>query len=316
MTLLVSGWVALDEIETPFARVEGSLGGSATCAALAAAQFTEVRLLAAVGEDLPGSELAKLEGRGIDLSGLTVVAGQQTSRWGARYHYDMNTRDTLYTHLGVNECWRPTLPAGWEASQSAFMAAGDPSLQCELLGALTAPRVTMVDTIERFIKLQADGVREAMRTAAFVSVNESEARQLTGMPSIARAGRALVAAGARAALVKLGEYGAVYVSDDDYFVAAGHPLEDLVDPTGAGDSFAGAFLGYLDTVPTPTLTATEIRRAMVYGSAVASFTVEGFGPSRLLDLRRDEIEERYRELLALTHIEEQVGEQVGEAGRG
>lgn len=302
MTLLVSGWVALDEIETPFAKVEQSLGGSATCAALAATQFTDVRLLAAIGEDFPASERAKLEGRAIDLAGLTTVEGGATSRWGARYHYDMNTRDTLYTHLGVNDGWRPAPPKGWEDSGTAFMAADDPGAQCELLGTLTAPRATMVDTINLYIETEREGVGEAMRAADFASLNEAEARQLTGMASIARAGRALVEAGARAALIKLGEYGVIYVTESDYFVAPGYPLEDVVDPTGAGDSFAGAFLGYLDTAP--AVTPEEIRRAIIYGSTVASFAVEGFGPSRLLELTRDEVDERYREFRTLTYFEE------------
>ena len=301
MTLLVSGWVALDAIETPFAKVEQSLGGSATCAALAAAQFTDVRLLAAIGEDFPASEQAKLEGRGIDLAGLTTIEGGTTSRWGARYHYDMNTRDTLFTHLGVNDGWKPVLPAGWEDSSTAFMAADDPEAQLGLLGALPSARATMVDTIQIYIDTAQEGVEAAMRAADFASVNETEARQLTGQASIAKAGRALVEAGAQAALIKLGEYGAVYASADDYFVAPGYPLEDVVDPTGAGDTFAGAFMGYLDTAE---VTPGEVRRAIIYGSAVASFAVAGFGPSRLLELTRDEVEERYREFRAFTHFEE------------
>ncbi len=302
MTLLVAGWVALDEIETPFARAERSLGGSATCAALAAAQFTDVRLLAAIGEDFPASERVKFDGRGIDLAGLTTIAGGRTSRWGARYGYDMNTRETLYTELGVNGCWRPVLPEGWDASETAFAAADDPATQRTMLRALKAPRVTMVDTIQFYIETQRAGVESTMREASFVSVNESEARQLAGAASIAKAGRALLAAGAAGALVKLGEYGAVFVSKDDYFVAPGYPLEEVVDPTGAGDAFAGGFLGYLDRAT--ALTAEELRRAVVYGSAVASFAVEGFGPSRLLTLRREEIEERYREFRALTRFGE------------
>ena len=302
MTLLISGWVALDDIETPFARAESSLGGSATCAALAATQFTDVRLLAAIGEDFPERERAKLEGRGIDLAGLTTIPGGTTSRWGARYHYDMNSRDTLFTHLGVNDGWKPILPGGWEDSGTAFMAADDPESQRGLLRALTAPRATMVDTIKLYIEGAREGVDAAMQEADFASVNETEARELTGEASIAKAGRALVEAGARAALIKLGEYGAVYVSADDYFVAPGYPLEEVVDPTGAGDTFAGAFLGYLDTVE--AITPSEIRRAIIYGSAVASFAVEGFGPARLLELTRDEVETRYREFRTLTHFEE------------
>ena len=302
MTVLVSGWVAIDEIETPFAHVEGSLGGSATCAALAAAQFTGVRLLAAVGEDFPAAEQAKIEGRGIDLAGLTTIPGGETSRWGGRYHYDMNSRDTIYTVLGVNDgSWRPELPAGWEDSSMAFAAAGDPIHQRELFAALPDARATMVDTIKLYIDGQREELQETMRHADYVSINESEARELASTPSIAGAGRALVAGGAKAVLIKLGEYGAALINDHDYFVAPGYPLEDVVDPTGAGDAFAGGFLGYLDTVP--ALSAAEVRKAVVYGSAVASFAVEGFGPARLLTLTRAEIEQRYREFRALTHFE-------------
>lgn len=301
MTLLITGWVAIDEIETPFLKVEGSLGGSATCAALAAALFTDVRLLAAVGEDFPGAERAKLEGRRIDLDGLTVVPGGRTSRWGARYHYDMNTRDTLYTELGVNADWEPRLPPGWEQSTSAFLAAGHPLLQRQTLASLPDCRASMVDTIKFFIDGAREELEETLRAADFVSINDSEARMLTGTPSVARAARALLAKGTRAVVIKLGEYGAAYISANDYFVAPGYPLEDVVDPTGAGDAFAGGFMGYLDSLE--TVTPGDIRRAVIYGSTVASFTVEGVGPARLLDLTRVEVERRYREFRALTHFE-------------
>lgn len=303
MTLLVAGWVAIDEIETPFAKVSGELGGSATCAALAASLFTEVRLLAAVGADFPAEHRRKFDGRRIDLAGLTVEPGV-TSRWGGRYHFDMNSRDTIYTEVGVNAGWQPRLPAGWEDSTSAFLAAGDPVLQRQLIDALTAPRATMVDTIKFFIDGARDELDATFRAADFVSLNESEARELAGTPSIARAARALLAGGPKGVIVKLGEYGAAFVSDDDYFVAAGYPLEEVIDPTGAGDAFAGGFMGYLDTVA--AVTPAAIRQAIIYGSTVASFQVEGLGPSRLLALTRAEVDSRYREFRALTHFE--VGE--------
>ncbi len=301
MTLLVAGWVAIDEIETPFAKVRDSLGGSATCAALAGALFTDVRLLAAIGDDFPTPERQKLEGRGIDLAGLETIPGGKTSRWGGRYHFDMNTRDTLYTELGVNAGWQPRLPPGWERSSTAFLAAGDPVLQRNIMGALAAPRITMVDTIKFFIDGALDELRLTMRQAGFVSLNESEAREIARTPSIARAGRALLNGGPAGVIIKLGEYGAAFVSEDDYFVAPGYPLEEVVDPTGAGDAFAGGFLGYLDTLP--EVTAAQVRRAVVYGSTVASFQVEGYGPARLLTLTRDEVEARYLEFRALTHFE-------------
>jgi sugar/nucleoside kinase (ribokinase family) len=301
MTLLVAGWVAIDEIETPFAKVHDSLGGSATCAALAGALFTDVRLLAAVGEDFPEAERRKLEGRRIDLEGLAVTPGGKTSRWGGRYHYDMNTRDTLFTELGVNADWRPEIPAGWEKSETAFLAAGDPALQRKIIHALVRPRATMVDTIKFYIESAAAELHATMQVADFVSVNESEARQIAKTPSLVRAGRNLLAGQTRGVIVKLGEYGAAFMSEDDYFVAPGYPLEEVIDPTGAGDAFAGAFLGYLDTVP--ALENGEIRKAIIYASTVASFCVEGFGPSRLLELTREEVDMRYGEFRALTHFE-------------
>ena len=300
MSLLVAGWVAIDEIETPFSKVSGLLGGSATCAALAGALFTDVRLLAAIGDDFPPKERAKLVRPNIDLAGLVVTPGK-SSRWGGRYHYDMNTRDTVYTEVGVNADWRPVLPAGWEHSRTAFLAAGDPLLQRRIIGDLSGPRSTMVDTIKFFIDGALDELKETLRHANFVALNEGEAREIAGTPSIARAGRNLLASGVQGVIIKLGEYGAALISEDDYFVAPGYPLEEVVDPTGAGDAFAGGFMGFLDTVV--TVNAAEVRRAVVYGSAVASFCVEGFGPSRLLTLARDEVDARYAEFRKLTYFE-------------
>lgn len=301
MSLVVAGWVAIDEIETPFDSRSGSLGGSATCAALAASLFTDVRLLAAVGEDFPDEMRKELERPRIDLAGLQVVPGGKTSRWGGRYHYDMNSRDTLYTVLGVNERWEPELPAGWSESTALFAAAGDPVLQQRLMAMLPAARVRMVDTIAFYIETAREELLKATRAADFVSINESEARELAGVPSIARAGRRLLAGGTKAVIIKLGEYGAAYISGEDYFVAPGYPLEEVVDPTGAGDAFAGGFMGYLDAAG--VIDQATIRRAIVYGSTVASFCVEGFGPSRLLTLDRDEVEARYRQFRQLTHFE-------------
>lgn len=301
MTLLVTGWVALDDIETPFGKVERSLGGSATCAALTAALFTDVRLLAVVGEDFPEDCRHKLEHPRIDLSGLATMAGTKTSRWAAKYHYDMNTRDTWYPELGISVAWKPELPAAWRDSTAACLAAGHPADQRALIEGLAEPRVTLVDTIKMFIDETPDELRQTMRAANFVVVNESEARQLTSRPSIAQAARAMLAEGLEHVIIKLGEFGAVYANERDYFVVPGYPLEDLVDPTGAGDAFAGGLMGYLDTAR--HITPAEIRRALVYASTVASFSVEGFGPARLLTLTRQEVDQRYREFRALTHFE-------------
>lgn len=301
MTMLVTGWVAIDDIETPFGSVTNSLGGSATCAALAGSLFTPVRLVAAVGEDFPDALRAKLQRPGIDISGLVRVPGSKTSRWGARYHYDMNNRDTWYPEMGISVEWKPTLSAEDAACTTACIAAGHPVDQRNLIKALTAPKATMVDTIKLFIDEALDELRETMHHADFVTVNESEAREIAGLPSIARAARFLADSGPKGVIVKLGEYGAAFASQDDYFIAPGYPLENVIDPTGAGDAFAGGFMGYLDTVP--KITPSEIRQAIIYGSTTASFAVEGFGPTRLLTLRREEVEARYREFRTLTHFE-------------
>lgn len=304
MSLLVTGWLALDEIETPFAHRKDVLGGSAPPAALAASLFTDVRLVAAIGEDFPEELLRLMDRPSIDTRGVTVIPGGETSRWGGRYHYDMNTRDTAYTHLGVNTNFRATLPGGWEDTTTLFCAADNPQTQMNLIRALPEVRATMVDTIKFYMENMREEVLETFAAADFIAINESEARELAGVPSIARATAELLRGGARGIIVKLGEYGAAYRSADDYFMAAAYPLEEVVDPTGAGDAFAGGFMGYLDSVP--SITPAEIRRAIIYGSTVASFQVEGFGPSRLLTLTREEVESRYREFRMLTHFE--VGE--------
>ncbi len=301
MTMLVTGWVAIDDIETPFGSVTNSLGGSATCAALAGALFTEVRLVAAVGEDFPEEMRARLDRPGIDLAGLVTVTGKKTSRWGARYHYDMNNRDTWYPELGISVEWKPVIPDSWRDSTAACLAAGHPIDQQNLLRALTAPKVTLVDTIKMFVDEAPEDLRRAMAMADFVTLNESEARQMANTPSIARAARTLAGDRRGGIIIKLGEFGAAFASKNDYFVAPGYPLEEVVDPTGAGDAFAGGFLGYLDTVT--TINSAAIRRAIIYGSTTASFAVEDFGPARLLRLTREEVEERYRAFRQLTHFE-------------
>ncbi len=300
MSLLVSGWVAIDEIATPFGETGASLGGSATFTLFAGALFTDVRLLAAVGTDFPEAMREQLRHQRIDITGLSVEDGT-TSRWGARYGYDLNTRDVLYTHVGVNDGWKPRLPEAWRGTRSAVLSAAHPYVQRDLAGQLTAKRATIMDTIRFYIELCPAEILEVLGEATFVTMNDGEARELTGQASIAKAARDLLGRGAQSVIIKLGEYGAVYATRDEYFVAPGYPLEEVIDPTGAGDAFAGAFMGYLDSVE--RVTPVEIRRAILYGSTVASFCVEGLGPTRLFTLTRDEVEERYRQFRALTHVE-------------
>ena len=300
MTLLISGWVALDDLETPFERVERVLGGPASYAALAASLFTGVRVLAGVGDDFPTAFRDRLDRPNVDLAGLTTHPGE-TSRWGARYGYDMNSRETLFTVVGVNETWAPALPPGWEDSTTVFLAAAHPVVQREIIASLPRARASLVDTILFYIESALADVRKTMSIATFATVNESEARMISGVASITRASRKLIADGAQRLIVKLGEYGAAYTSGSDYFIVPGFPLEEIADPTGAGDTFGGAFMAYLDTAP--DLSDAEIRKAMVYGSAVASYCVEGIGTSRLETLTRAEVEDRYRGFRRLTHFE-------------
>ncbi|MCA9822380.1 MAG: PfkB family carbohydrate kinase [Dehalococcoidia bacterium] len=300
MTLLVTGWVALDDIETPFESRKRVLGGSAAAAALAGQLFTDTRLVAAVGEDFPEEYTAQLAESGVDIGGLVTVPGE-TSKWGGKYHYDMNTRDTAYTVLGVNETWQPVLPKGWEHSQTAFLAADDPVIQRKVIGKLHNPLATMVDTIRLYMDRDGPELATTFAAATFVCLNDGEAREIAGTASVAAAARTLVARGTQGAVVKLGEYGALFVSKRDYFAAAGYPLEIVRDPTGAGDAFAGAFMGFVDSQG--DINPTTLRQATVYGCTVASFQVEGFGPERLLSLTRDEVESRYREMRALTIFE-------------
>jgi len=301
VSLLIAGWVAIDDIETPFGARPEILGGSATPAAIAASLFTDVRLLATVGEDFPREYLGAFAGRRIDLEGPRTAPGE-TSRWGCTYGFDMNTRDTRYSVLGVNEGWAPSLPAAWEDTSAALLAALDPGLQLRLIEGLPASRVSLVDTIKFYLESAPAAVRTAMAAADMVCINDIEARELVRTASIAGAARQLVADGTPNVIIKLGEYGAAYANGEgDFFIAPGYPLENVIDPTGAGDAFAGGMMGYLDTVD--DISAAEIRRAIVYGSTVASFQVEGFGVERLLTVTQNEVEARFREFRRLTHFE-------------
>jgi sugar/nucleoside kinase (ribokinase family) len=297
VTLLVFGWVALDDLETPAFSVERVLGGSAPASAQAAALFTEVRLLAAVGDDFPEDERAKLEGKGIDLAGLVTVAGGRTSHWRARYNRDLTRRDTALLDAGVNADWQPSLPPCWERSETLLVGPTDPVTQRAVFDLVPGARTTMLDTIDRFVDGRPGDLRETITRAGLLTLNESEARQLTGTASLPLAARRLLALGPSCVVIKLGEFGAMLRTASDYVVVPAYPLEDVVDPTGAGDAFAGAFLGYLDANPGTGI--EPMIEALRYANVAASFQVEGIGASRLLSLTRAEVETRYAEFRSL-----------------
>ncbi len=300
--ILVVGSVAYDTIETPFGRVERVLGGSASYFAAAASLYAPVRLVAVVGSDFRHADYDFLRERGVDLRGLQVAEGK-TFTWGGRYDYDLNATETLFTDLGVYADFHPRLPEEYAESEFVFLANIHPLLQQEVLRQVRRPRLTMLDSMNLWIRTTRKELVETMGMVDMVSINESEARMLAGTSSIVTAARRILALGPKVVLIKKGEYGAVMVTDDEYFVAPAYPLEEVRDPTGAGDSFAGGFLGYL-AQQEGEITPAALRKAVVHGSAVASFTVEEFGVQRLKRLTRAEVEQRYREFQRFTLFEE------------
>lgn len=299
--IVVVGSVAFDNVETPFGRVERVLGGSTLYFAAAAGLFAPVRVVSVVGKDFDLAALDFLKQRGVDFSGLQVAEGK-TFAWGGRYDYDLNATETLFTELNVYADFHPRLPENYVDSEYVFLANIHPVLQREVLTQVRRPRLTMMDTMNLWINNERDALVETMRLVDMVSINESEVRLFAGTSSVVKGARQILELGPRAVLVKKGEYGSVMITRDEYFVAPAYPLEEVYDPTGAGDSFAGGFLGYL--ARGGDLSTAAMRRAVIYGSAVASFTVEKFSLDRLRNLTTDELNRRVTEFRLLTHFED------------
>jgi len=298
---LVVGSVAFDSVETPFGKVSNILGGSATYFAAAASLYTKVNLVAVVGTDFPKEQIQFLIDRGVDTRGLQVVDGE-TFRWAARYNYKTNTTETLDTRLNVFADFHPTLPEGYERSDFVFLANIDPDLQYEVLRQVQQARLTMLDTMDFWIDKKRGALTTAMSAVDVVTLNEREARALAKSEGTLSAAKWILNLGPKAVIVKQGEYGAVMVSDTTYFTAPAYPLEQVKDPTGAGDTFAGGFLGYLDKAG--EVTPQTMKRAIIHGCATASFTVQEFGVDRLRSLTPEDITKKYREFYQFTHFED------------
>lgn len=298
--ILVVGTVGLDNVQTPFGVVQDVLGGSATYFAAAAGLYAPVHLVAVVGTDFPQRYLDFFRRRNVDLEGLQVVEGE-SFRWSGRYHTDLNMAETLETRLNVVETFQPRLPERYRRAPFVFLANGPPSQQAAVLDQLEAPRLTLVDTMNLWIETQRSALLEVIRRVDMVTMNETEVRLLARTPNVVAAARELLRLGPKAVLIKKGEYGAVMFTEGDYFVAPAYPLEEVQDPTGAGDSFAGGFLGYV--ARNGDLKADTWKRAVIHGSAVASFTVEAFSIERLSSLTLADVEERCREFQTFTHFE-------------
>lgn len=298
MSLLVVGTVAFDSIEAPTGTVENVLGGSATFFSVAASFFTRPRLVAVVGEDFPDEPRRLFAGRHIDTAGLVTERGGQTFRWKGRYHQDMNTRDTLEVHLNVLATFDPKLPAHFRDTTHVFLANSSPQVQAKVLDQIDRPQLVMADTMDLWISTERDALGALLRRLDGLLLNDSEAKMLADTDNLIRAGEAVRGMGPKFVLIKKGEHGATLFSEDGVFMLPGYPTADVIDPTGAGDSFAGGLLGYLESDHSPP--PGRLRRAMAYGTVVASLTVEGFGLDRLLKTDRQEIEarvEQYRTML-------------------
>ncbi len=297
MSILVVGTVAFDSIETPYGSAERVLGGSASYFALAASFFSAVRVVGVVGEDFPVQYLKLFSQRGVDLAGLKKEQGA-TFHWRGRYHEDLNVRDTVELHLNVLSGFRPELPDSYKQAEYVFLGNIDPVMQLEVLDQLERMRLVVCDTMDHWIRESAVELKKVLKRIEILVINDSEARLLSGESNIVRAARAILKMGPKAVLIKRGEYGVLQFSDSSVFATPAYPLEEVFDPTGAGDSFAGGFVGHLASSGDDT--QRGLRRAIVYGSVVASFTVEDFGVERLARLSLPEIEERYQRFLRLT----------------
>jgi len=290
MKILVVGSIALDSIETPFGKVESILGGSAVHFSCAASFFTPIGLVGVVGQDFPQEHLDFLKERGVDLKGLKIDEGE-TFRWKGYYEYDLNQAHTLDTRLNVFEKFHPRLPDEYRNTDFVFLANIDPELQQEVLRQVEKPKFICCDTMNFWIETKPQALMETLELVDVALMNDSEARELCKTYSLVDASRKILALGPRAVVFKKGEHGALMFTDSTHFSAPAFPLEEIKDPTGAGDSFAGGFLGYL--AKTGELSESNIRKAVIYGSVMASFNVEGFGLDRLRNLTHKEIEERY-----------------------
>lgn len=306
MSILVVGSVALDRVETPFSQVDEVLGGAASYFSTAASLYDQVNLVAIVGSDFPEEYLDFWRSRTINLAGLQIQEGR-TFRWTGRYHMDMNARDTLDTQLGVYANFHPVIPAEYHHSSLVFLANIQPELQLEVLQQAPAAQLTVLDTMELWIMTARPQLTEVIKQVDILLMSEEEVRQYTDQVGVVTGVRQLLALGLKYVIVKQGCYGALlFGADGTYFSAPAYPLEEVIDPTGAGDAFAGGFLGYLSTTrpgPDGKYALDDLKRAVVHGNITGSFACSDFSIKRLRTLTMEDIVARYRELVAYSHFD-------------
>jgi len=299
--VLVVGSVALDSVETPFGKADDVLGGSGTYFSSSASHFAPVQLVGVVGDDYPVHLLQPLADRGVDLAGLEKVSGS-SFRWRGRYRHDLNSAETLETHLGVFSNFRPNIPAQFRKAPFVFLANIDPRLQLQVLEQVEKPRLVACDTMNFWIESRRPELIELLGHVDLITLNDGEARQLTEHTNLVQAARWILDKGPKHVLIKKGEHGAFMFTRESVFFAPAYPLESVFDPTGAGDSFAGGFIGSL--AASGDLSDASMRRAVVVGSAMGSFAVEKFSNGRLLDVTRAEIDARVQEFRQLVAFDE------------
>ena len=302
MSVLVVGSVALDSVETPFGKAESVIGGSGTFFSASASHLAPVQLVGVVGDDYPMEQLEPLRARGVDMAGLEQAAGN-SFRWRGRYRHDLNSAETLETHLGVFSHFSPKIPAQFRNAPFVFLANIDPRLQLDVLRQVERPTLVACDTMNFWIESRRPELMELIKHVDLITLNDGEARQLTDCTNLVKAARWIMQHGPTMVIIKKGEHGAFLFKEKSIFFAPAYPLEDVFDPTGAGDSFAGGFMGYV--ARTGDLSDANLRRAVVYGSAMGSFAVEKFSVQRLLEITPDDIASRVADFRRLVAFEEE-----------
>ena len=305
MSILVVGSVAFDALQTPFGKADRVIGGSATYFSVAASFFSDVDLVAVVGDDFTDQDMAIFKGRKINIEGLERVKGAKTFFWSGEYGYDLNVARTRDTQLNVFADFKPRLNERQRSSDVLFLANIDPELQFDVLKQTRRPRIVALDTMNYWITSKHEALERIFREVDLILINEAEVRQFTKESNLVKAARSILALGPTTLVIKRGEYGVLMVTPDAIFAAPAYPLESVFDPTGAGDTFAGGFLGYLAS--RREASDREFRRAIIFGSVLASFTVEKFSLDRLREISLTEVNERYQDFRALTHFDDHEG---------
>ena len=303
MSILIVGTVAFDAIETPFGKTDKIVGGAATYIGLSSSFFTKnLNLVSVVGEDFPQSAIKMLQNKNVCTKGLQIKEGEKTFFWSGKYHNDMNTRDTIDTQLNVLENFDPVVPEEYKTSNFLMLGNLMPSVQKKVLNQMSKrPKLVVLDTMNFWMDLFLDDLLESLKEVDVLTINDEEARQLSGEYSLVKAAKVILAMGPKYLIIKKGEHGALLFNNTEVFFAPALPLEDVFDPTGAGDSFAGGFIGYLEK--TDDISFENMKRAVIHGSAMASFCVEKFGTTRLEELTQNDVDSRLQQFIDLVQFD-------------